>query len=85
MTKLFCKGNHWYIKNNQVLLETPDSKDIEKARQMIKVIEANVRLKIYEQICAIDLTQNRKEIVKNGIENVALTVQDLIANMVISE
>ena len=79
--KLVCKENHWYIKDNQVSLETPEGNQVD----MIKAIEATIRLHIYEQICALDLTTNRAQIVKNGIDKTALTVQDLCAQIALGE
>jgi hypothetical protein len=39
---------------------------------------------IYEEICALDFTQNRKQIMKHGIENALLAVQDACAKAVLS-
>ena len=48
-------------------------------------LEAEIRLDIYEQICALDFVSNRKLVVKAGIENVALQVQDICAQIVLGE
>jgi len=52
---------------------------------MMARLEAEVRLDIYDQICALDFTTNKKQIVKSGIENVALQVQDMCAQIVLGE
>ena len=83
--KLLCKKNHWFIQQGQLILDTPKNKDIDTAKQMIKVLEAQIRLKIYDEICAIPLTDNRKAITKAGIDNVALTVQSLCADIALGQ
>lgn len=83
--KLICKENHWKIVNGQLILETPEGKDFDTPKQMIKVLEAQIRLKVYDEICAIKLTENRKAITKAGIDNVALTVQSLCAGIALGE
>ena len=50
-------------------------------KSMIKVLEVQIRGRIYDEICAVDLTANRKQIVKNGLENSLLTVQDICAQI----
>jgi hypothetical protein len=78
-----CKENHWSIKDGRLILETPGGLDQAKSRAMERAIEARVRLEIYDEICAVKLTDNRKQIMKNGLENALLTVQDLFADIVI--
>ncbi len=77
--KLGCKENHWKIKDGQLILDTPQGQDTIKS--MIRVLEAQIRGRIYNEICAVDLTANRKQIVKNGLENSLLTVQDICAQI----
>ena len=48
-------------------------------------IEAEIRLDIYDKICSLPLTTNRKQLVKLGIENVALMVQDACAQIALGE
>lgn len=84
--KLFCKeDNHWKITNGQLILETAEGKDFDTPKKMIKVLEAQIRLKIYDEICALALTDNRKAIAKAGIDNVALTVQNICAEVALGE
>jgi hypothetical protein len=79
--KVICNENHWSIKNNQLLLDTPAGQDAVKA--MVKNLEGQIRQRIYDEICAVDLTDNRKQIMKNGLENSLLTVQDICAKIAI--
>ena len=83
MAKILCKGQHWEIKDGQLILDTPEGQEI--AKQVITTLEAQIRLKIYDEICAIPLVQDRKKLVKLGIENVALMVQDACAQVVIKD
>lgn len=79
MAKLICKENHWKVKDGQLILDTPQGQDAVK--DVVRVLEQQIRARIYEEICAIDLTANRKQIIKNGIDNSLLTVQDLCAQI----
>ena len=81
--KLVCKENHWSVKNGQLILDTPEGQEL--AKQVVKALEAQIRLDIYEQICALPLVTDRKRIVKLGIENVALMVQDACAQIALAE
>jgi hypothetical protein len=62
-----------------LVLDTPQGQEI--VEQMVIAIQARVRLAIYEEICALDLTSRRKQIVKNGLENSLLQVQDICAQI----
>lgn len=77
--KLGCKQNHWKVKDGQLILDTPQGQ--ETVKNMVRILEAQIRGKIYDEICAIDLTSNRTQIMKNGLENSLLTVQDLCAQI----
>lgn len=78
--KLFCRENHWGItKEGQLILNTKSGKDKKNAQKLIKVLEIEVRKRVYTEIASIDFVRNKKQIVKNGIINVALTVQDYCA------
>jgi len=79
MAKFMCKENHWKIDGTKLVLDTTEGQ--EAVEQMVKAIQARVRLAIYEEICALDLTTRRKQIVKNGLENSLLQVQDLCAQI----
>ena len=81
--KFVCKENHWSVKNGQLILDTPEGQEL--AKQVVKALEAQIRLDIYEQICALPLVTDRKRIVKLGIENVALMVQDACAQIALGD
>jgi len=81
--KVICKNQHWSVKDNQLVLDTPEGQEILK--KVVKTLEAQIRLEIYEQICALPLIQDRKRLVKMGIDNVALQVQDLCAQIALGE
>jgi len=81
--KLICKENHWKVDGTKLVLDTPESQEI--VEQMVKAIQARVRLAIYEEICALDLTTRRKQIVQNGLENSLLQVQDICAQIALGE
>lgn len=80
--KVICNDQHWRIKEGKLILDTPEGQDIVK--QMIKALDAQIRDMIHEEICALDFTQNRKQIMKHGIENALLAVQDACAKAVLS-
>ena len=77
--KLGCKENHWKIKDGQLVLDTPEGQ--ESVKNMVKVLEAQIRGRIYEEICAFQLTDNRSQNMKNGLENSLLVVQDICAQI----
>lgn len=81
--KLGCKENHWKIKDGQLVLDTPEGQDAIKS--VIKVLEAQIRNQIYDEICALPLTDNRTQIMKNGLENSLLVVQDLCAKIALGK
>ena len=85
--KLFCKSKqHWEINDGKLILGAETDEFLAKQlSRMTARLEAEIRLDIYEQICAIDFSKDRKLIVKSGIENVALQVQDICAQIVIGQ
>jgi hypothetical protein len=84
--KLFCKeDNHWAIVDGRLILKTAEGRDMDTPKRMIKVLEAQIRLQIYDEICALQLTDNRKALMKSGIENIALTVQSICADVALGE
>jgi len=83
MTKIFCNNQHWKIKDKQLILDTPEGQDA--VQRVMAVLEAKIRLEIYEQICDMKLLDDRKAIIKAGVDNVALTVQALIADKVLGK
>jgi hypothetical protein len=78
--KLICKGSHWQVKDNQLVLDTPEGQ--QTVKNMVAVLESQIRQTIYEEIIALDFTDNRKQIIKYGLENALLAVQDACAKVV---
>lgn len=85
--KILCKHKqHYEIKNGKLILRAAtDERLAEQLVRMTTRLEAEIRLSIYEEICALNFATNRKLIVKSGIENVALQVQDICAQIVLGE
>ena len=81
--KIICKENHWSVNDGQLILDTPEGNAL--AKQVITTLEAQIRLDIYEKICAMPLTTNRKQLIKLGLDNVALMVQDACAQIALGE
>jgi hypothetical protein len=81
--KLFCKSKqHWEINDGKLILGAETDKFLaEQLTKMTARLEAEIRLEIYQQICAVDFLRDKKAIVKSGIENVALQVQDICAQI----
>jgi hypothetical protein len=77
--KIICNDKHWSIKDGQLILDTPEGQ--ESVKDMVRVLEAQIRGRIYDEICAVDLTSDRKRVMKNGLENALLAVQDICAQV----
>lgn len=78
--KIFCNDKHWDVKEGKLILIPKDDTQAKLILKMQAVIEARVRMDIYNAICDMKLTENRNAIVKAGIDNVALTVQAMCAD-----
>jgi len=64
--KLFCKAKqHWEITDGKLILgaESDEYLAVQLAKMTAR-LEAEIRLDIYEQICALDLVKDRKRLVK---------------------
>ena len=85
--KILCKHKqHWEITRGKLILGAETDEHLaEQLARMTARLEAEIRLDIYDQICALNFTNDRRLIVKSGIENVALQVQDLCAQIAIGE
>ena len=81
--KLVCKENHWSVIDGQLILKTPNGKDTEIAKQVIAVLEQQIRQRIYDDICSWEPIANRKQILKvaGTFDNALLGVQDICANI----
>jgi hypothetical protein len=86
--KILCKEKHWSVKDGQLLLDTPTGRDMERARRVVEVLKAQVRLEIYEAICDLKLAGNRKDLMKQSggnLDNMALAIQALCADVALGE
>jgi hypothetical protein len=81
--KLGCKENHWKIKHGQLVLDTPEGQ--EAIKDMMKVLDREIRVQIYNEICAYRFTDNRKEIMKHGLENSLLMAQNICAGIALGD
>jgi hypothetical protein len=79
MAKLVCKQTHILLKDGKIDIDNKETR--ESFHEIIRVIERQLRVQIHDEIAALKLTENRKQIVKNGIDNTALTVQDICAKV----
>jgi len=78
-----CKKPHWTVVEGKLILETASEKHQELAKQVITVLEAQIRNQIAEEILAWNPVANRKEIVKRSgsIDNALLGVQAICADI----
>ena len=82
-----CSGKHWFVKEGQLFLTTDTEKEQELAKQVIKVLEAQIRLNIYEQICDFKPLDNRTQIIKmaGSMDNALLAVQAICADIALGK
>lgn len=83
MAKLVCKQTHIILKDGKIDIDNKETR--ESFHEIIKVLERQLRVQIHDEIAGLKLTDNRKQIVKNGIDNTALTVQDLCARVALGK
>jgi hypothetical protein len=78
-----CKKAHWGVKDGKLLLETANNKHEELAKQVITVLETQIRNRIAEEILAWKPVANRNEIIKRSgsIDNALLGVQAICADI----
>ena len=77
--KLVCTETHVRFKDGKLDLQDDETKGT--MLMLMNQLERMIRVQIHNEICDLKLTENRKQIVANGIDNVALTVQDLCAKV----
>ena len=85
--KLVCKAKqHWEIVDGKLVLGAESDETLANLlMKMTARLEAEIRKSIYEEIIAIDFEKDRKKIIKYGIENAALQVQDICARIALGE
>ena len=78
-----CKKPHWFVQDGKLLLKTDTAKEQELAKQVITVLEAQIRNQIAKEILAWNPVANRKEIVKRSgsIDNALIGVQAICADI----
>lgn len=78
-----CKKPHWFVQDGKLLLKTDTAKEQELAKQVITVLEAQIRNEVAKEILAWNPVANRKEIVKRSgsIDNALLGVQAICADI----
>ena len=83
MAKLICKQTHIVFKDGKIDVDSKENKDT--FREVIRELERMLRVQIHNEIADLKLTENRAQIVKNGIDNTALTVQDICAKVALGK
>jgi len=78
-----CKKPHWTVVEGILILETASEKHQELAKQVITVLEAQIRNQIAQEIMLWSPIHNRKEIVKRmgSIDNALIGVQAICADI----
>ena len=78
-----CKENHWFIENGQLMLSTPTESQQELAKQVIKVLEKQIRLRIAEDITNWKPLENRAQIIKvaGSLDAALVGVQAICADI----
>jgi hypothetical protein len=78
-----CKENHWFVQDGQLMLSTPTETQQELAKQIIKVLEKQIRLRIAEDITNWKPLENRAQIIKvaGSLDAALIGVQDICANI----
>ena len=78
-----CKKPHWTVVEGKLILETANDKHQELAKQVITVLEAQIRNEIGKEILAWNPVANRKEIIKRSgsIDNALIGVQAICADI----
>jgi hypothetical protein len=78
-----CKKPHWFVLEGKLMLETAKEKHQDLAKQVITVLEEQIRQKIYDEITAWQPLKNRAQIMKvsGSIDNALLGVQAICADI----
>lgn len=78
-----CKKPHWTVVEGKLILVTDTEKHQDLAKQVITVLQAQIRNDIAKEILAWNPVANRKEIVKRSgsIDNALLGVQAICADI----
>lgn len=82
-----CNKPHWSVKDGQLLLSTETSKEEELAKQVVKVLEAQIRNQVAKEIMDWQPIKNRKQIIKvsGSIDAALLGVQVICADIALGK
>jgi fumarate hydratase class II len=78
-----CEANHWFVQDGQLMLSTPTEAQQELAKQVIKVLEKQIRLRIAEDITKWKPLENRAQIIKvaGSLDAALVGVQAICADI----
>ena len=78
-----CKENHWFVQDGQLMLSTPTEEQQDLAKQIIKVLEKQIRLRIAEDITNWKPLENRAQIMKvaGSLDAALVGVQAICADI----
>ena len=78
-----CKKPHWTVVQGKLLLDTPKGKHEDLAKQVITVLEAQIRNQIAKEIMDWKPLQNRTQIIKTAgsVDNALIGVQTICADI----
>lgn len=78
-----CEENHWFVQDGQLMLSTPTEAQQELAKQVIKVLEKQIRQRIAEDITNWKPLENRAQIIKvaGSLDAALVGVQAICADI----
>jgi hypothetical protein len=78
-----CEENHWFVQDGQLMLSTPTEAQQDLAKQVIKVLEKQIRLRIAEDITNWKPLENRAQIIKvaGSLDAALVGVQAICADI----
>lgn len=78
-----CNDNHWEVIEGKLFLTTGSDEKRDLVKSVIKILEAEIRNKIYEDICSWKPIENRRQIMKvaGSLDNALLGVQAICADI----
>ena len=83
MTKILCKKTHIQFKDGKLDIDNEETR--QTMLDIVEQLKKAIRVEIHNEIASLNFTENRKNIVKHGIENVALQVQDICAKVALGD
>lgn len=82
-----CSGKHWFVTEGKLFLATETEEEQELAKQVIKVLDQQIRQQIYNDICAWEPLKNRRQIMKiaGSLDAALLGVQAICADIALGK